>query len=58
MSKHKNIQNAPQNHPATSQNHIEKTGPKEWLWFVGLWALGVLILTIIGSIIKLIMSAL
>lgn len=33
--------------------HIEKTGPKELLWFVALWALGFVTITVVGTIIKL-----
>ena len=33
--------------------HIEKTGPKELLGFVALWALGFVTITIVGAIIKL-----
>lgn len=32
---------------------IAKTGPKELAWFIGLWALGVAAILIIGAIIKL-----
>ena len=35
--------------------HIEKTGPKELLWFVGLWGLGFVTITIVGTIIKLVL---
>lgn len=34
---------------------IEKTGPKELLWFIGLWALGVASILIIGGLIKLVL---
>ena len=34
---------------------IEKTGPREVLWFVGLWALGVASILIIGGLIKFIL---
>lgn len=36
------------------RKHIEKTGPKELAWFVGLWALGVAAVIITGAIIRLI----
>lgn len=32
---------------------IKRTGPKELAWFIGLWALGVAAILIIGAIIKL-----
>jgi len=35
------------------ETHIEKTGPKELLWFVALWGLGFVTITIVGTIIKL-----
>ena len=35
--------------------HIEKTGPKEILWFVALWVLGFVTITIVGTIIKLVL---
>ncbi len=35
--------------------HIEKTGPKEILWFVALWALGVTTILIVGGLIKLVL---
>ena len=35
------------------ENHIEKTGPKELLWFIGLWVVGFVTITIVGIIIKL-----
>ena len=37
------------------ETHIEKTGPKELLWFAGLWALGFATIVIIGGIIKLVL---
>ncbi len=33
---------------------IEKTGPKEVLWFIGLWAAGVVTILIVGGLIKLV----
>jgi hypothetical protein len=36
------------------RGHIEKTGLKEIGWFVGLWALGVAAILIVGGIIKLV----
>ncbi len=33
--------------------HIEKTGPKEILWFIGLWVLGFTAILVVGGIIKL-----
>ena len=38
------------------ETHIDKTGPREVLWFIGLWGLGVLTITVIGSLIKLILA--
>lgn len=35
------------------RGHIEKTGPKELAWFVGLWALGVAAVILLGFFIKL-----
>ena len=35
------------------RKHIEKTGPKELAWFVGLWTLGVTAVLLLGLIIKL-----
>jgi hypothetical protein len=35
------------------RKHIEKTGPKELAWFVGLWALGVVTVMLLGLFIKL-----
>jgi hypothetical protein len=35
------------------RKHIEKTGPKELLWFLGLWALGVLSVVLLGQFIRL-----
>lgn len=35
------------------RNHIEKTGPRELAWFVGLWALGVVAVILLGLFIKL-----
>lgn len=32
---------------------ISKTGPRELAWFIGLWALGVATILIVGGIIKL-----
>ena len=34
---------------------INKTGPKEIAWFVGLWALGVAIILTVGGLIKLVL---
>jgi hypothetical protein len=34
--------------------HIDKTGPKELAWFVGLWALGVTSIIILGGLIKMV----
>jgi hypothetical protein len=36
------------------RGHIEKTGLKELGWFVGLWALGVATILIVGGLIKLV----
>lgn len=33
--------------------HIEKTGLKEIVWFIGLWLLGFATILIVGGIIKL-----
>lgn len=33
---------------------IEKTGPKEIAWFIGLWALGVATILAVGGLIKLV----
>lgn len=38
----------------TDRKHIEKTGPKELAWFVGLWALGVAAVLLLGLLIKLV----
>lgn len=35
--------------------HIEKTGPKELLWFIGLWGLGFVTITIVGTLIKIVL---
>jgi hypothetical protein len=35
------------------RKHIEKTGLKEFAWFVGLWALGVTAVLVLGLLIKL-----
>lgn len=35
------------------ETHIEKTGPKEWLWFVALWGLGFGTILIVGGVIKI-----
>lgn len=35
------------------RGHIEKTGPKELAWFVGLWAVGVASVLLLGLFIKL-----
>lgn len=35
------------------RKHIDKTGPKELAWFVGLWALGVAAVILLGFFIKL-----
>jgi hypothetical protein len=35
--------------------HIEKTGPKEILWFVGLWAGGVAAVALVATAIKLVL---
>jgi hypothetical protein len=35
------------------RTHIDKTGPKEIAWFIGLWALGVAAVLLIGLFIKL-----
>ena len=37
--------------------HIEKTGLKEIAWFVGLWALGVGVILIVGTLIKVVIGA-
>lgn len=37
------------------RDHIEKTGPKEIAWFIGLWGLGLVTILIVGGIIKLIL---
>ncbi|MBO6688803.1 MAG: DUF2474 domain-containing protein [Henriciella sp.] len=34
---------------------IKKTGLKEIAWFVGLWALGVAVILIVGGLIKLVL---
>ena len=34
---------------------VKKTGPKEIAWFVGLWALGVAAILIVGGLIKLVL---
>lgn len=34
-------------------HHIEKTGLKEWLWFMALWGLGFATILIVGGVIKL-----
>ncbi len=34
-------------------NDIDKTGPKEVLWFIGLWGLGVACVLVLGTVIKL-----
>lgn len=36
--------------------HIEKTGPKEIAWFIGLWALGFATILIVGGIIKFVLK--
>ena len=35
------------------RGHIEETGPKELAWFVGLWALGVAAVLVLGLLIRL-----
>ena len=35
------------------RDHVEKTGPREILWFIALWALGVVTILIVGGLIKL-----
>ncbi len=37
------------------ENHIEKTGPRELLWFFALWLLGFITITIVGALIKLVL---
>lgn len=37
------------------RGHIKRTGPKEVAWFVGLWALGVTTILIVGGLIKLVL---
>ena len=39
--------------PQPGSRHIEKTGPKELLWFVGLWAGGVAAVAVVAGAIKL-----
>ncbi|WP_022701141.1 hypothetical protein [Oceanicaulis alexandrii] len=34
---------------------VKQTGLREFAWFVGLWAAGVLTVTILGGIIKLVL---
>ena len=34
--------------------HIEKTGLKEIMWFVGLWVLGVTAVVVVAGAIKLV----
>ena len=34
---------------------VKKTGPKEFAWFVGLWALGVATILFVGGLIKLVL---
>lgn len=41
-----------QQHPPAAPDS-DKTGPKEIIWFVGLWAAGVSVIAIIGGAIKL-----
>lgn len=36
------------------RQHIEKTGPKELAWFVGLWALGVAAVLLLGFLIRVV----
>lgn len=36
--------------------HIEKTGPKEIAWFIGLWGLGFTTILIVGGLLKLILK--
>jgi hypothetical protein len=36
--------------------HLSKTGPKEVLWFIGLWLGGVVTISIIGFVIKAILK--
>lgn len=37
------------------RGHIDRTGPKELAWFIGLWAAGVATILIIASLIKLVL---
>lgn len=37
-------------------SHIEKTGLKEWGWFLALWTLGFGTILIVGGIIKLVLG--
>jgi hypothetical protein len=36
--------------------NVSKTGPKEILWFIGLWLGGVVTISIIGFVIKAILK--
>lgn len=42
--------------PDERDRHIEKTGWKEIGWFVGLWAIGVGAVLILGAAIKFIIA--
>ena len=42
--------------PDERDHHIEKTGWKEVAWFVGLWAIGVGAVLILGAVIKFIIA--
>lgn len=38
-----------------TQGHVEKTGLRELLWFLALWAVGVGAILIVGTLIKLVL---
>ena len=40
----------------THQNDDNPTGPKSWLWFMGLWACGVTTVSLLGLGIKLVLG--
>jgi len=38
-------------------NHIDKTGPKEIVWFIVLWILGVACVGVLAVVIRLVLGA-
>ncbi|MDE0661965.1 MAG: hypothetical protein OXI79_20230 [Gammaproteobacteria bacterium] len=43
--------------PSKEHHHIDRTGPKEIVWFIALWVLGVAGVGVLAVVIRLVLGA-